>query len=230
VAAGVLAQRTTAKYLTSNIYEEIAMKKLCWGCCVTWSVCILTVLHANAGILDGPVINPGNGHTYYLLEQDTWSGAEAAAVNLGGHLATIRDATENAWVFSTFGTYGGASRCLWIGLNDQAQEGMFVWSSGEPAPYRQWAAPGQPDNAGGLEDYVHLLPPGHYAAGLWNDFQNVSAVLFADLPALGNLSLNGVVEVVPEPSVVALLAVGLLTALPVISRLRSPCRGKSLGK
>ena len=47
-------------------------------------------LAAHAGILAGPTINPANGHTYCLLSQNTWSNAEAEAISLGGHLATIR--------------------------------------------------------------------------------------------------------------------------------------------
>ncbi len=56
-------------------------------------------MSARAGILAGPVINPANGHSYYLLSQNTWSYAEAEAVSLGGHLATIRNAEEDRWVY-----------------------------------------------------------------------------------------------------------------------------------
>jgi len=52
-------------------------------------------LSAHASILTGPVVNPANGHVYYLLSQNTWSNAEAEAVALGGHLATIRNAAED---------------------------------------------------------------------------------------------------------------------------------------
>src|SRR5213594_729280 len=52
-------------------------------------------LNAQAGILAGPIVNPLNGHSYYLLSQNTWSNAEAEAVALGGHLATIRNAAED---------------------------------------------------------------------------------------------------------------------------------------
>jgi len=162
---------------------------------------------AQAGLLSGPTVNPANGHTYYLLEQSAWTDAEAEAIGLGGHLATIGDLNENAWVFGTFGNFGGVSRCLWIGLTDQAQEGTFTWSSGEPFVFSNWQTPGQPDNAGGVvaENYVHLLPPGHYAGGFWNDFQNLTSVSFGDVPQLGNVPMHGVVEVVPEPAVAWLM-------------------------
>src|SRR5213594_3294557 len=97
---------------------------------------------ARAGILAGPVINPGNGHSYYLLSQNTLSNAEAEAVGLGGHLATIRNAEENDWVYSTFSGYGGA---LWIGLTDREKVFEFTWVSGEPVSYANWSGD-QPDN------------------------------------------------------------------------------------
>ena len=82
--------------------------------------------------LSGPIVNPANGHLYILLDQSNWTDAEAEAVLLGGHLATIDNAAENGFVFDTFSTFGGPSRSLWIGLNDRASEGVFEWSSGAP--------------------------------------------------------------------------------------------------
>src|SRR5688572_11605998 len=96
-----------------------------------------------SAVLTGPIYNPATGHNYFLLGQSSWLTAQAEAQSLGGHLATINDAAENTWVTSTF--IGGQERALWIGLNDVAQEGVFVWASGETASYRNWE-PGQPDN------------------------------------------------------------------------------------
>ena len=56
---------------------------------------------ANASVLQGPVTNASNGHLYYLLNQTSWTASEAEAVSLGGHLTTINDANENAWVMSS---------------------------------------------------------------------------------------------------------------------------------
>ncbi|MCX6879301.1 MAG: C-type lectin domain-containing protein [Verrucomicrobia bacterium] len=108
-----------------------------------------------AGILTGPVINPGTGHSYYLLTQNTWSASEAEAVTLGGHLVTINDSAENDWVHNTFSLFGGSAKTLWIGLHDSATEGTFAWTSGQAAAFQNWAA-GEPSAGSAGEDYVHL--------------------------------------------------------------------------
>ncbi len=99
------------------------------------------------------VTSPVNGHRYALTAPMTWQQAEAVAIEEGGHLATIRSSQENAWA-------GGlaANTHMWIGLNDAAVEGSFVWSSGETASFTAWL-PGEPNNAGD-EDYVDLNTAG----------------------------------------------------------------------
>jgi len=147
---------------------------------------VVTALPANAGILAGPVVNPDNGHAYYLLSKNTWSNAEAEAVSLGGHLTTIRNAGEQQWVFSTFGPYGGA---LWIGLTDRDRVLTFTWTSGEPLLYTNWSS-GQPDHGtGGIEYYTHMWPMGVDGPppGEWNDY--------ADVDDLWGFPLYGVAEI-----------------------------------
>src|SRR5215217_4463413 len=56
-----------------------------------------------ADVVSGPRLNPANGHAYYLVKpttfsNGTWSQTRAAALALGGDLATINDADENAFV------------------------------------------------------------------------------------------------------------------------------------
>ena len=143
-------------------------------------------------ILD-TAVNPDNGHTYYLLSNSTWTDAEAQAIALGGHLATVRSQTENAWIVQHWST----NRSLWIGLNDAAQEGTFVWASGETATYRNWNS-GEPNNGGGAlghaENYTYIYGANVSGKfGKWNDYENLSTV--PPDPAL-----YGVVEVVPSPT------------------------------
>jgi hypothetical protein len=84
------------------------------------------------------------GHTYTLTPRSmSWSEAEAEAQRLGGHLVTINDEAEQAWVSETFGGWGGWY--FWLGMNRQAS-GM-AWASGEAVSYTNWG-PGEPSGYG----------------------------------------------------------------------------------
>ena len=108
--------------------------------------------------------NPANGHRYVAFATSTWAAAQATAVSAGGHLVTINDDAENAWILANFGYISGVGQRIWIGFNDEASEGTFVWSSGEPATYTNWN-PGEPNNSSGVEDYAEFLG----SNGKWND-------------------------------------------------------------
>lgn len=152
----------------------------------------------HAATLVGPVINPANHHSYFLLEEDSWQNSEAQAVDLGGHLVTINDQAEQDWVFSTFGSYGGTNRGLWIGLREGNVEGNYQWSSGESVDYSHWL-PGQPDNSlvTSGESYVHMLNSGNeygHPGGFWNDLASPNT----GFPTFNPLC--GVVEVIDRDS------------------------------
>jgi hypothetical protein len=140
-------------------------------------------------IIAGPVMNPANGHLYYLLKPSSWSTSEAEARSLGGHLVTINDQAEQDWVWRTFGDNG--RRFLWIGLADRETEGEFVWSSGEPLAFTNWT-PGEPNDAAGGEDFIEMDAA---RGGLWNDLSD-----------WGQGFQHGVVEVVPGLGVPAIPA------------------------
>ena len=144
---------------------------------------------SDTNVIAGPIYNPANGHVYYLLNESTWTASEAEAVALGGHLATVRSQAENDWIYAQFSQFGGINRGLWIGLNDAAQEGAFVWASGEPVSYLNWAQL-EPRNQDGLDDYVHLFWPNDTAgrSSYWNDQWNIIGSDFGIPP------INGVVE------------------------------------
>jgi len=148
---------------------------------------------------------PYNGHKYTLTNTvGNWGPCEAEAVLAGGHLVTINNAAEEAWLISTFG-----NTRYWIGFTDQAQEGTWVWiagdggywKSGDPGStsYVNWA-PGEPNNmtppAWG-EDYAVM----NWSGGKWNDF---------DSNRPENYTYRGVIEVVPLPGALWLLGSGLL--------------------
>ncbi|MGA2863269.1 MAG: FG-GAP-like repeat-containing protein [Verrucomicrobiota bacterium] len=116
-----------------------------------------------------------NGHSYLLTDYaTTWGNAEALAVSLGGHLASITNAAENSWISQQFSGYGD----LWIGLNALLSAGTFVWTSGAPFTYSNWAS-GEPNNYYGYEPAVKMYGNGN---GAWADLNP-------------NTSLRGVMEV-----------------------------------
>lgn len=164
-------------------------------------VCLLsTGLAARAEVLAGPITNLANGHSYYLLAPDTWTQAEAEAVSLGGHLVTINNAAEDAWVYDTFASYGDVARALWIGLfqlpGSAEPDAGWVWASGEAVTYTSWNM-GEPNDLGGNQNYAHIYPPNDPGgrARLWNDIQNVASQTIQGVM----LHHHGVVEVVPNP-------------------------------
>ena len=144
---------------------------------------LFAVFQSVAGIIAGPITNPANGHDYYLLTPDSWPASETEAENLGATLAIVRNASEQKWIYSTFGFYDGGLRNLWIGLHRTNSGGAFVWVDGSPVEYTDWFS-GEPNNLGGDETCIQMRAD-NSRPGTWNDINE--AALF-----------NGIVEVSEE--------------------------------
>ncbi len=169
--------------------------------CIIGALIFSLVTGVLGEVVSGPIVNPSNGHSYYLLTRgQSWTASQAEAELLGGHLVTINDAAENAWVADTFGQF---NNLYWIGLNDVAMPDTFVWSSGDLSDYRNWY-PGQPENASAGSNYVALLTD---QTRQWIAFPNT----------LGGAW--GIAEVVPEPSGLAMAFSAM--ALAALRRRRS---------
>ena len=112
-----------------------------------------------------------NGASAYTLASGSWTEAQAEAVAMGGNLATVNSAEENAFLWTTIAKPNLATSPfgIWIGLNDVAEEGTWVWASGEPVTYTNWAS-AQPDNWQN-EDWVHFWGT---TEGAWNDLRDTS--------------------------------------------------------
>jgi Ca2+-binding RTX toxin-like protein len=112
-----------------------------------------------------------DGHLYTLTSPGlSWDAAEAEAVQQGGHLVTVSDAKENQFLVDTFLHSDNHRNMYWLGFNDVAVEGQFVWSSGEQSSYEHWhrtnGVATEPNNAGGIEHYA--IFNWHYGVG-WTD-------------------------------------------------------------
>lgn len=116
----------------------------------------------------------GNDHWYRAVRVTTlvsWTEAFANAPSLGGYLASITSAAENAFVFSLvsspefFNGEKGATFGAYQPAGSSEPGGGWTWVNGEPWSYVNWTG-GQPDNGGGgpAEDIAHFWNgPG------WND-------------------------------------------------------------
>lgn len=148
--------------------------------------------HTLLNLVQWTAASGGNNHYYGLTTAGPtdWHSAENEAAALGGHLVSITTSGEQAFVVSTFLSGANDRTVYWTGINDEAVEGTFVWSSGETVSFTSWGS-GEPNNYNGNEDwgtvnwhYAHFVPG--YVKGAWND-----------VPLFGsNLTANG-----PEPYV-----------------------------
>ncbi len=122
-----------------------------------------------------------NGHIYAFYETyRSWTTAKDMCEQLGGHLATITSAEEQAFLQNH-----AEGKGYWIGATDEKEEGQWEWVTGEAWNYTAWAN-NQPDNAVSNEHYVHLM-----TSGEWNDIHHESN---AD-------KIGFILEIDPEESV-----------------------------
>ena len=63
----------------------------------------------------------------------------------GGHLVSINDAAENAFLVANILIGAFSDVPLWIGLSDSTSEGTFVWSNGDVVAYENWNT-GEPNS------------------------------------------------------------------------------------
>jgi MYXO-CTERM domain-containing protein len=182
------------------------------------------------------IYDPYSNTNLYVVAQGSWTTAETEAQALGGHLVTIHDAAENAFIVSNvlkdLTGEGGPNLSavpVWIGLYDPTGatnsdgDGMqhaanFQWVDGSISGYRNWNS-GEPNNANFGEYYAAIN--WHFAQsqdsqllGTWNDAPQGGSTGYG-----GNTNgpYYGLASVpVPEPSTLlvwsGLGAVGLGTA------------------
>lgn len=95
------------------------------------------------------VVNPTNGHAYKEIYCHSIEHAIAKATEENAYLVSINDKAENEWIKNIFGRSN-----FWIGLSDAAEEGKWVWHSGEPVTYTNWVDRERSTGNTDMKDYV----------------------------------------------------------------------------
>ena len=116
-----------------------------------------------AGLCTGCVVVERGRTVYHYCSEATWIDASAACRGRGMYLVTVDDAAENDWLATTAATMGPGP--WWLGYNDRATEGVWVWDGPTPAVlYTSWGD-GEPNDYGTGEDCAELL----FFGTNWND-------------------------------------------------------------
>ena len=127
----------------------------------------------------------GNGHWYRAVDAATGDSAIVLAASLGGNLATIATAGENAVVKQVFLATG--KQYAWLGLlqaSGQATPGAgWYWVTGEPLKYLNWTDHNGAFPTSAPDDSPCALPPWGVEndqanqgvmdpTGRWDDLEN----------------------------------------------------------
>lgn len=131
---------------------------------------------AEAQPVQWTIAQGGNGHYYQIIFNTSisWSGAQNAAISLGGTLATINSTCEQQFIENMLIGSSANTGSYWIGLSESAAEGVYAWVTNEPLVFIHWT-PGEPNNYGGSENRGEMCwtktPQEQYYSrrGTWND-------------------------------------------------------------
>jgi len=169
VTASPLVNTTYTVLGSTGTCTGIATVSVGIGVCVS-SACDLALIRSTltaAGNIE--LLGMNNTCSLYFINPQFMTGpqAQAYAQSFGANLISVQSASENADLVQALSNQGYASNVIWIGYSDAVTEGSYVWYDGAPLSYSNWA-PGEPNDAGGVEDCTQIYPDGS-----WNDLNCV---------------------------------------------------------
>lgn len=129
-----------------------------------------------------------NGHYYYLytLPIDSYEGAMLFCQDRGGYLATVTSDEESQFLYDYILSLE-LCEYAYLGGTDAAEEGVWVWSNGEPFDYTNWNS-GEPNNDldGEHQMAIHPLLDG----GMWNDIAYVEPSFYYQYPGVVDIEAS----------------------------------------
>ena len=169
VTASPLVNTTYTVLGSTGTCTGVATVNIGIGVCVS-SACDLALIRSTltaAGNIE--LLGMNNTCSLYFINPQFMTGpqAQAYAQTFGANLISVQSATENADLVQALSNQGYSSNVIWIGYSDAITEGSYVWYDGAPLSYSNWA-PGEPNDAGGVEDCTQIYPDGS-----WNDLNCV---------------------------------------------------------
>ena len=103
----------------------------------------------------------------FLSESTNWSDAKNTCEDLNAHLVKIETAEENEELYNEAVRLNMIEVPAWIGLNDIAEEGTWVWADGKRADFTEWG-PTQPQG-GAIENCVEFNTGFDHPGKKWHD-------------------------------------------------------------
>ena len=91
---------------------------------------------------DPALLTAYGSHAYcHVLTLAGYGASQTACNDSGGYLSSVGDDAENLFLRDFTASFNSATP--WVGASDFITEGTWIWSSGEPFVYENWA-PGYP--------------------------------------------------------------------------------------
>lgn len=108
-----------------------------------------------------------DGHLYAIVTVTAaWDDARAFCLAIGGDLVALDDRGEANFVAELAEQHDVAR--FWIGANDEAEEGTWVWADGSPCLYTAWH-PHEP-NGRRIENHADMI----VESQTWSDFPSTT--------------------------------------------------------
>lgn len=165
VTASPLGNTTYTVLGSTGTCTGVATISVGIGACVSSSCNIALIKSTLTAAGNIELLGMNNSCSLYFINPQFMTGpqAQAYAQSFGANLISVQSASENADLVQALSNQGFSSNVIWIGYSDAVAEGSFVWYDGAPLSYSNWA-PGEPNDAGGVEDCTQIYPDGS-----WND-------------------------------------------------------------